>query len=63
MRSKPPSLRSSRNNDSGNYPTTCATSFPPTAGGLQSAQNNKQNTEDGVRQLKGQIVETGWKTQ
>jgi hypothetical protein len=49
--------------DSGNYPTTCATSFPPTAGGLQSAQSNKQKTEDGVRQLNGQIVETGWKTQ
>jgi hypothetical protein len=49
--------------DSGNYPTTCATSFPPTAGGLQSAQNNKQTTEDGVRQLNGKIVETGWKTQ
>jgi len=49
--------------DSGNYPTTCATSFPPTAGGLQSAQSNKQKTEDGVRQLNGQIVETNWKTQ
>jgi hypothetical protein len=49
--------------DSGNYPTTCATSFPPTAGGLQSAQSNKQKTEAGVRQLNGKIVETGWKTQ
>jgi hypothetical protein len=48
--------------DSGNYPTTCATSFPPTAGGLQSAQSNKQTTEDGVRQLSGQVVETGWTT-
>jgi hypothetical protein len=47
--------------DSGNYPTTCATIFPPTAGGLQSAQSNKQKTEDGVRQLNGQIVDTGWK--
>jgi hypothetical protein len=49
--------------DSGNYPTTCATTFPPTAGGLQSAKNNKQTSEEGVTQLKGQIVETGWKNQ
>lgn len=49
--------------DSGNYPTTCATTFPPTAGGLQSAQNNKQTTEDGVRQLNGKLVDTGWKNQ
>jgi hypothetical protein len=49
--------------DSGNYPTTCATSFPPTAGGLQSAQKNKQTTEDGVKQLNGKIVETAWKGQ
>jgi uncharacterized protein YdeI (BOF family) len=47
--------------DSGNYPTTCATTFPPTAGGLQSAQRNKQMTEDGVVQLNGKIVESGWK--
>ena len=49
--------------DSGNYPVSCATSFPPTAGGLQSAQDNKQKTEEGVKQQKGQLVETGWKSQ
>jgi hypothetical protein len=47
--------------DSGSYPVSCAVGFPPTAGGLQSAQKNKQKTEDGVKQLNGKIVETGWK--
>ena len=49
--------------DSGNYPVSCATTFPPTAGGLQSAQKNKQQVEDEVKQQKGRIVETGWKNQ
>ncbi|MGH9695423.1 MAG: hypothetical protein ACRD5Z_14835, partial [Bryobacteraceae bacterium] len=49
--------------DSGNYPVTCATGFPPTAGGLRTAQQNKQQTEDGVKQVNGRIVETGWKNQ
>lgn len=48
--------------DSSNYPVTCATTFPPTAGGLQAAQDNKRQTEDGVRHQKGQVVETGWKS-
>ncbi len=49
--------------DSGGYPVSCAAGFPPTAGGLQSAQHDKQTTEDGVKQRKGQVVETGWKDQ
>jgi hypothetical protein len=47
----------------GNYPTECAVTYPPTAGGLQQAQAAKRQLEDLARQNKAQIVETGWKNQ
>ena len=49
--------------DSGNYPTECAITYPPTAGGLQQAQAAKRQLQDLARQNKGQVVETGWKNQ
>ena len=49
--------------DSGNYPTECAISYPPTAGGLQQAQAAKQQLQDLARRHQARIVETGWKDQ
>lgn len=42
---------------------SCSVSDPPTVAGQQNAQKNKQQFEDLAKQNRGQIVETGWKTQ
>jgi hypothetical protein len=49
--------------DSTNYPVECRLSYPPTAGGLQSAQTAKRQFEDLAKQNRARIVETGWKNQ
>ena len=49
--------------DSGNYPVDCRTGYPPTVAGLQNAEKYKQQFEDEAKRNRGQIVETGWKTQ
>ena len=49
--------------DAGNYPVECRLGYPPTAGGLESAQKAKQDFEDLARKNRGQVVETGWKNQ
>jgi hypothetical protein len=49
--------------DAGNYPVECRLGYPPTAGGLQSAQKARQQFEDLAKQNRGQIVETGWQNQ
>jgi hypothetical protein len=49
--------------DAGNYPVDCSVGNPPTLAGLQNAQKYKQQYEDMTRQLRGQVVETGWSGQ
>jgi hypothetical protein len=48
---------------SGNYPVDCRTGYPPTVAGLQNAEKYKQQFEDEAKRNRGQIVETGWKSQ
>jgi hypothetical protein len=52
-----------RYNDASNYPVECRLGYPPTAGGLESAQRAKQQFEDLAKQNRARIVETGWKNQ
>jgi len=52
-----------RYNDASNYPVECRLGYPPTAGGLQSAQRARQQFEDLAKQNRARIVETGWKNQ
>jgi hypothetical protein len=52
-----------RYNNAGNYPVDCRLGYPPTAGGLQSAQSARKQFEDLARQNRAQIVETGWRNQ
>jgi hypothetical protein len=49
--------------DAGNYPVDCRTGYPPSLAGLQDAQKYKQQFEDEAKRNRGQIVETGWKSQ
>jgi hypothetical protein len=41
----------------------CRPVYAPTAAGLQNAEKYKQQFEDEAKRNRGQIVETGWKTQ
>jgi hypothetical protein len=49
--------------DAGNYPVDCSVGNAPTLAGLQNAQKYKQQYEDMTRQLRGQVIETGWSGQ